>query len=48
MTRTANEIFAELYYLEREMADPVRSKGKLTTLKAIYRKRITEYRKAIK
>lgn len=44
--RTANEIFAEIFKIERMIEAP-ESKGKLTALKAYHAKLCREYYKAI-
>jgi hypothetical protein len=46
MARTANEIFAELFSIERQIEAP-ESKGKRTALKAYHAKLAREYMKAI-
>lgn len=46
MTRTANEILADLYKIERMIEAP-ESKGKRTALKAYHAKLGREYYKAI-
>ncbi len=44
MDRTANEVFAEIYSIERLIESP-ESKGKRTSLKAYHAKLCREYRR---
>jgi hypothetical protein len=46
MARTVNEIFAELYRIERQIEAP-ESKGRRTALKAYHAKLAREYMEAI-
>jgi hypothetical protein len=46
MTRTTAEITSDMMRIENMLNCPIASKGKLSTLKAIMRKLITEYKRA--
>jgi len=46
MTRTANDIMAEIMQIEAKIEGP-EGKGKVTILKAYHRKLCAQYRKAL-
>lgn len=46
MTRNTHSIVADMMRIENMINCPIASKGKLSTLKAIMRKLMTEYKRA--